>query len=372
MRWLLLILSGCGFQSIQNINSDAGSDLSIPPGSDLAIPPGADLAIPPGSDLAIPPGADLAIPPGADLSHPDLAKLPCNNPLLLVSVENLGSGGGKVAAFSLGDGSNPPSQCNVFSAQGNMTAQPRSVAMVAGKLAVEGVDAVQLIEPASDTLLWSKANNNTDFPFEVFALGNPDNSTDVAAVWASTSVATTEAHRFDAWSLSGSLVRSWTLNTGDIPLGLGIVGMTSFPGTPTHLLAADPGHGEEAWDVDPWAATKTSFIGTSQGSPVSIFADTYMGNLRIAWTDTSGTTGVIYHNDPNSGLFGPISCASCTLLHVVPDPTLNTRFLGLCDGPSPSARRVVRFESTGGSCDDIFDGAAFGTQSRLSRLGISQ
>jgi len=368
MRGLaIILLAGCGFETQKNLDGLdlGGADFA---GADFAIPPGADLAIPPGADLA---GADLSVRAGADLAVPV-----CAPPLLLIPVENVSgsSNGGRVQVMTLGDGTNTPQTCRVLSAQGNLTAQPMSAAMVdPGKLAVEGIDDLQLIDAQNDVILWSKGNSAPDFPRDVFALQHPDGRHLVAAAWASTSTSTVLIDRVDAWDQGGTAVKSWALNSTDIPLGLGITGMCAYPGTPTHFLALDVDNNQWAWDVDPWGAAKTGRNGMMSGSPQSIYADVWMGEVRTAWLDSGGSTSVVYNNDANgTSLLGPISCAGCTLVHVVPDPTLNTRFFGLCDGPSPDARRVVIFKSTGGTCDTILDGAAFGAQSRLSRLAVSQ
>jgi hypothetical protein len=361
--WFLLAFAslGCGFQAVPNPLTQP--DLL---GVDFA---GADFAV--SNDLSVPPGADLAAP--SDLS----TATPCNGPLLLVTVENLQNPpqtGGKVVAMSLGDGTNPPAACRTFTAQGLMTPQPFSVAMVGGKLAVEGIEHLQLIDPQNDVIIWSKPAGSTDFPVDVFALKHPDGRDVVAAGWASTGTSPPWAiARVDAWALDGSSIKSWGLNGTDLPLGLSILGMSSYPENPTHLLANDPINHQWAWDVDPWSASKVALFGESSGYPISIYAVMWMTEMRTAWLDSSGNTAVIYNNDANGpSLLGPIACMGCMLLHVVPDPTLNTRFLGLCDGPGVDTRRVVRWKSTGGTCDTVLEGAQYGSLSRLSRLGISQ
>jgi len=367
MRGLVLaLLAGCGFQSQKNLD---GLDLA---GADFA---GVDFAVPPGADLSVPPGADLSLPPGADLSMPDLAVPMCALPLLFVTVENVSgsSTGGRVELMTLGDGTNPPQRCRTLKAQGNLTAQPMSAAMVGSGLAVEGIDALQLLDPQNDVVTWSKPLGSIDFPRDVFALKHPDGRDLVAAAWSSTATSTTLINRVEAWALDGTSVRNWFLNGTDLPLGTSILGMCSYPMTPTHFLALDPQNHQWAWDVDPWGVAKTARNGELTDAPTSIYADVWMGEVRTAWTDSSGSSSVVYNNDANgTSLMGPIACAGCTLLHVIPDPTLNTRFFGLCDGPSVDSRRVVIFKSTGGTCDTILEGALYGSQSRLSRLAVAQ
>jgi hypothetical protein len=374
MRGLLLLavaVCGCGFEPVQVLSPGdlAGADLAPGAVVDLA---GVDLA---GVDLA---GVDLATPPGADLSAADLASAPCNLPQLLVTVENLknsGTGGGRVARLQLDNSGNLPQSCSTLSAQGGITAQPFSVAQVDTHLAVEGIDDLQLIDPGSDTMVWSKPNASTDFPVDVFALHHPDGRVLAAAAWGNTGQSMPAITHVDAWAADATLVKSWMTNGADLPLGLGIYGMTSDPMTPTHLLAVDPDNNDMAWDVDPWSASKTVFLGSGTGAPSTIYADVWTAQsvMRVVWVDSTAPTGVLYNNDSGaSGLLGPIRCAGCTLLHAVPDPTDNLRFFGLCDGPSVDARRVVRFSSSGGTCDTVLDGAGFGAQSRLSRLAIAE
>jgi hypothetical protein len=233
-----------------------------------------------------------------------------------------------------------------------------------------GRDAVQLVDPAADSILWSKPAGSQDVPVDVFPLKHPDGRHVVAAGWSSTLGSAPYAiRRVDGWGTDGSAIKSWGLNAQDLPLGLSVYGMTGHPRTPTHFLALDPINNQWGWDVDPWAASKTALFGTATGSPITIFATTWQGIMRTAWLDNASPTSVFYNNDNvNTSIAGPITCSGCSLLHVTADPTSNVRFFGLCDGPSVDARRVVRF-STAGACETVLEGAQFGAQSRLSRLG---
>ena len=224
---------GCGFEPVQVLSP---GDLA---GADLLLAPGADLA---GVDFA---GADLAVTPGADLAGVDLATKPCAQPQLLVTVENLqnsGSGGGaRGEQLQLGDGSNLPQSCSTLSAQGGITAQPFSVAQVAGKLAVEGIDDLQLIDPGTDTMLWTKPNNAGDFPVDVFALSHPNGQVLVAAAWGNTGQSMPAITHIDAWdNQAATLTKSWMTNGVDLPLGLGIYGVCAHSQMPTLPSGARP------------------------------------------------------------------------------------------------------------------------------------
>jgi hypothetical protein len=349
--WLLALWTGCGFTAIQNPANLTSSDLA-----------GADFS-----------GSDLTPPPESDLATADLSVSLCAGPLLLVTVENLknpASNGGRVAALGLGDGTALPTFCTTLSGGGLMTQQPFSAALVDGKLAVMGRDALQLIELASDSILWSKPVTGNDFPVDVFPLTHPDGRKLVAAGWGSTLTSGTAIRRVDSWDAGGTAVKSWGLNAQDLPLGLSVNGMTAYPQAPTHFLALDPINHQWAWEVDPWGATKTALFGEATGNPITIFATKWQSATRTAWVDATSPTAVFYNNDTASaGILGPIACKGCTLLHVTPDPTTNLRFFGLCEGPGVDSRRVVRFSAGAGACDTVLEGAQFGAESRLSRLG---
>jgi hypothetical protein len=344
-----LLFAGCGFRAEEVATDLAGVDFS-------------------GSATDFGASADQA-PSG------DLPAVPCTLPMLLVAVENLhnpATGGGQVARLALGDGTALPSSCSSLSGQGLMTPEPWSLAAVADRIAIVGIDELQLLDPASDTIVWSKPVGASDVPVDVFALKHPDGRILAAAAYGGTGESAPYAiWRVDAWALDGTLVKSWS--NSDLTLSLGILGMTSYPLVPTHFLALDSSNNVSAWDVDPWSTNKVQLFGAFTGSPITIFADTWSTEMRTVWTDSSlPTTAVLYNNSDISSLLGPISCANCTLIHAVADPTINTRFFGLCDGGSLDSRRVVRFSSTGGSCDTVLEGAAFGGESHLSQLGIVQ
>jgi hypothetical protein len=361
---LLLALTGCGFHTVTSPRDFAGDDFSteIP---DFAFPPGSDLA---GLDLTAPPGSDLSTR-GGDMSSSEPA---CALPYLMVTVEHLSTltGAGRVARLNLGDGSLAPTQCATLAAQGLMTQQPQSSAFTGGRVAVLGFDGLQLLDPAIDSIVFTKPlQMNDDFPVEVFPLTRPNGDLLVAAAWG-TMLSPTTIARVDAWGLDGSMVSSWP--TGNLTLGLDIIGMTRDPLAPTQLLACDVDNNTMAWAVDPWGGTKSSLVGSGIPMPLSIFADVEGTQTRIAWVDSTAPSAVYYYNSAEgTGLFGPIRCANCTLLHAVPDPTDNLRFFGLCDGNTVDSRRVVRFSSSGGTCDTVLEGALFPSD-RMSRLSVAQ
>ncbi len=363
---VLLLCAGCGFQQVVSSSDFAGLDLSTTAGADLSASQSLDLA---GVDLA---GVDLSMRLGADMQLP-----PCPLPQLLIAVENTmnsASGGGRVLRLSLGGAMATPPTCSALSAQSFITPEPQSVAAVGDKVAVVGLDVLQLLDPSTDTVVWSMPIGSDDFPVDVFALSDPTGQQLVAAAYGTTHESPPLAiARVDAWGLDGTLVKSWMTNSSDLPLGLGIYGMTTHPKMPQHFVALDPDNSAWGWDVDPWAGSKSAFLGEATGAPISIYGDIEGTQMRFVWVDSTSPSAVFYFNEAEgTTLFGPIACMGCTLLHAVADPTDNLAFFGLCDAPSIDGRRVVRFDSAGGTCDTILDGAGFGPQSRLSRLAIAQ
>jgi hypothetical protein len=359
-----LLFAGCGFRAVTAPRDFAGDDFStvIP---DLA---GVDLTAPPGSDLALPPGSDLSLRADMAPSQPV-----CALPNLMITVENLASvpGGGSVARLNLGDGSALPTPCATLKAGGLMTQQPQSSAYTNSRVAVMGIDELQVIDPQNDTIIFEKPLQvSDDFPIEVFPLSDPSGNQLFAAAWGNTT-STTDIARVDAWNLTGGLVQSWELGSM-LNLGLGIIDMTALPMMPVQFLACDVDADVMGKTVDPWSNTIGSLVTSGIAQPHSIYADVEGTQTRIAWVDSTSPTSVFYYNSAEgTGLFGPIHCAGCTLIHAVPDPTDNLRFFGLCDGPTVDSRHVVRFSSSGGSCDTVLEGALF-PQERLSRLSIAE
>jgi hypothetical protein len=164
-----------------------------------------------------------------------------------------------------------------------------------------------------------------------------------------------------------------------LPLSLSILGMSANPAAPSHLLALDSANAIAAWDVDPWGATKTQYVGTYSEYLQSIYAVSVVGaggSRRLAWFDANSMGAIQYASDSGSGpstLGGPVRCNNgCdTILHVVPDPTTSDGFFVLCDGAAVNQRTVVRMDGAHG-CTQVLDGSVFGAESRLSRLGIAQ
>ena len=362
----LLALSGCGFHSVGGDGGD-NQDLGVP--SDLA---GADLTgVPPGSDLAT--GQSVA----------------CPAPALLVGVENLsnsGSGGGRVARMSFAGGS--AQACTTLTGQGLIGSQPMAVtAFGNGLVGAATFDGLFVVDPATDTVKWSKPSPDTQNgwgPFDAFALSGTGGTAYVAAAWgpdfgiSGAGIRWLEIYDADGNAAPGAPYCIQMTSCTDLQLGLGTYSMAGDPATPSHLLALDGSNTHAALDVNPWAAppTNTVYVGTYSEPLASLYAVSVGGKPHLAWLDNNMAGGAIQWAIDNGGgapsLAGPVKCASncATILHVVPDPSQPNGFFALCDAATTSGRTVVRADDAGG-CTVVLDGTQFGAQSRLSRLAVA-
>jgi hypothetical protein len=362
---LFLYAAGCGFHSVGG--ADGG-------GTDMGVVAGADL-------WGVPPGSDLATGGGGGA---------CARPALLVGVEdvsNSGPGGGRVARISLAGGSAAP--CATLSGQGLIGSQPMAVAALDNDLiGAATFDGLYAIDAASDTVRWSKPNpdaTNHYGPFDAFTFTSPTGTPYLAVAWGpDLGISGAGIREVEAYDAAGTAAAGapWCIQgTGcsSLGLGLGIYSMAGDPAAPAHFLALDGSNSVAALEIDPWAAppTKTTYVGSYSEPLGSIYSVAVGGTRHLAWFDNNMTGGAIaWSVDDGTGtappLSGPVRCTTtcATLLHVVPDPTAANGFFALCDGATVSSRTVVRTDDAG-HCTVLLDGAGFGAQSRLSRLGIA-
>ena len=375
MRVALLILgavgyglpwvAGCGFRAA---DAQRGDDLGAV-ADDLA-----------GSD-------DLyGTPPGSDLAH--VTSNGCPPPVLLVGVEDLDNNhsfGGRVARVSLAGGNASP--CATLSGQGMIDSQPMAVAALGGYVAAATPNGLYLVDPSSDTVKWSKPIpfvTENYAPFDAFSLSSPSGTQYIAVAWgidhdlSGGSIRDVEAYDAAGSPAAGS---PWCIRRPGcsvLAISSSTYGMAAHPLAPAHFLALDGGNQIAAIEVNPWAtpSTKTQYVGAYSEPLTSIYSVTVGGTRHLAWFDKNMSGGAIQWSiDDGSGtpvLNGPVKCTStcAAMLHVVPDPTAANGFFALCEGATFSERTVVRADDAG-SCVVVLDGAPFGVESRLSRLGIA-
>ena len=164
---LILLAAGCGFHSVGNGDGSAANDDMGASMDDLAGAP--DL-------WGVPPGADLSMTAGGG----------CAAPFLLVGVENLhngDSGGGRVARFSLT--ATDQKQCTTLRGQGLIAPQPLAVAGMLGGIGAATIDGLYFVDPASDTVKWSKPAPQVSgwLPLEAFSILNPQGTPIMAVAY---------------------------------------------------------------------------------------------------------------------------------------------------------------------------------------------
>jgi hypothetical protein len=336
--------------------------------------PGDDLAGSP--DLyGIPPGSDLAMTSGGS----------CAVPLLLVGVENLhngDTGGGRVARLSIS--ASTQKACTTLRGQGLIGPQPLAVAAFSGGVAAAAIDGLYVIDPAADTIKWSKPapSQTTWLPLDAFSILTPLGAPVIAVAYGPSGNPSTirEIDAFDETGAAEPGPNPWCIqgtSCTSLPLSLSILSMSATPTDLTHFVALDYSTPAAAWEVNPWATppTKTQYIGAYTENLGSIYSVVSSGKARFAWLDQTNMAGAIqYSVDSGSGpstIGGPIKCNSgcATILHVVPDPTTLDGYFALCDGATVDTRTVVRIDGSL-NCTQILDGTTFGAESRLSRLGV--
>ncbi len=327
----------------------------------------------------------FGVPPGSDLSM--LTSAACAGPQLLVGVENLsnsGSGGGRVARVSFAGGSAAP--CTTLSGQGLIGSQPMAVTAFGGLVGAATFDGLYVVDPGTDTVKWSKPNpggGSNWGPFDAFSVQGTSGTPYVAAAWGAdfgisgAGIGWVEAYDSDGSVAPGAPFCIQSSGCTDLGLSLSIYSMAADPTTPAHFLALDGGQNVAAVEVNPWAAppSHTTYVGTYSEPLGSIYAASVGGKTHLAWFDNNMAGGAIQwaiDSGTTPSLNGPIKCSSncATILHVVPDPSQANGFFALCDSAMVNTRTVVRADDTG-SCTVVLDGTQFGTESRLSRLGIA-
>jgi hypothetical protein len=298
----------------------------------------------------------------------------CAAPVLLVGLENLGGGasaGGKVMRFSLSG--TTVQTCSSLTGAGMLPAQPMAVAFVPPDgVAAATRDGLYLLN-LDGSVRWSRPH--TQLPIDVFPIVDGTGDTLVAVGYWHAGTSSPVIDHVDAHRDGTAPVFTWTMG-GGFPLSSGVRAMTQSPRDPGRLFALDNPSSTTpaaAAEVNPFTPSKTAYVPYPAGQDLrTVYAFAQAGYNRTVWVDE--TENAIYYareNTGNAALLGPIKCAgnTCMLKHAVPDPTNPTGFLALCETAGVE-RDIVRFSSTGGTCDVIFPGVNAGANTRLSRLAV--
>jgi Pentapeptide repeats (8 copies) len=357
----------CHFGDLSVTDDLSGADLV---GVDFA---GADLA---GADLA---GADLTQPAQPDLAGADLAPgAVCAYPQLLVTVEKLAPGNGKVLRYHLAAGG-VMTGCQTLTGQGALGQYPEAAAKVGSDIAVAARDGVFLIDPATDLVKASWPNNpNVLFPIDVAPISTVDGPASAVA-WSQVGDPTT-LWQIDLFlpSQANTPKYSYDANT----LGLrAVLGMTGHPWDATKLMVLDDyqsstPQAEEY--VDPFGSSVVGKLAEPSGYGFHSIATVVVGGLeRTVWTARNLYNGYYAGNAPSPGpgiSYGPAKCG-CDMLHAVPDPTDGLGSFALCDGGGTQDRVVhhVVWSVTPqtAACSPLLNGTSLGADDRITHLAIA-
>jgi hypothetical protein len=79
--------------------------------------------------------------------------------------------------------------CSTLKGQEQIGPQPLAVAAFAGGVAAASIDALYIVDPASDTVLWSKAapSQSTWLPLEAWAMQTPSGAPVIAVAYGPSS-----------------------------------------------------------------------------------------------------------------------------------------------------------------------------------------
>jgi len=322
------------------------------------------------------PSGDGGNPPG-DGGTPDLGT-GCALPQLLVAAEDFTTPGGvgHILRFSL-DGNGPPHPCATLTGSGGLGALVDAVAWISDtRVAAASRDrGYQLIDSTTDVVVASSPSLSNTNPVDVFPIRSTTDE-QLVAVASGQAGAQVQISHVDVFA--GNQKRAtWT----PPQLGLSTVySMTRSLLDPRHLFATNNTvTSTAAMEVDPWGPSHTVYVDDTTTSLLTTIASVQVGTVRrTAWTGTS-PYGAYFLDDNGSGMptiAGPTTCATppaaCTLVHVVPDPTLSGRLFGLCDDDTstmPNARYLIRFGA--GGCTTIVDGRTLGANRRMFRLAVA-
>jgi len=353
----------------------------------LGCPPDLDFRVVGGG-----PGADGGGPRDGDVPRADGSRAtggPCALPMLLVTVEDLDAGAttsGVVMRFSLGpDEAGPVERCGDLTGQGMLGAQAwAATRLSSGLVAVASPNRVDIVDEASDAI--RGAYTSIGWPIDAFTLRAPPGEMIAIADGGSGLDYVRTLTLIDP--AGAAMYASWALNdpASGLLLGLGVRAMSASPVDPSRLLALS-GTADSAAEIirppyDGAAAERETYASAvSDTSLRTVYGWGDATYERAVWvgTPSSGSEGdAVYYAMSPGGVTPPLGpvrgcdsvCAQpLSLVHAIPDPTLNTRFIAICAG-TDTTRHVVRFKSTDSSCERLLDGTTVGFR-RPTRLAVS-
>lgn len=305
---------------------------------------------------------------------------PCAVPHLLVGLEDLRGGHGRVLRFELGDDL-PLRRCGDLTANAQMIGQPFAVAWVdEHRVAVATTDTVQMIDPADDSLTWTAAHSGL-WPNDAFRIEAPEGRR--LAIAYSGFGLSDDIRNVRTYDGAGGVATDWITNGGDLPIGLGVYSMTQSPVHHDRLLVLKASTYSAA-EVDPFAAVAyldPPFANLRDGVSLDSIYATEDAQNRVAWVGHDDQGSHVYYvldstGGPGLGVSLPLDCegSACTFIHAVPDPSLNTRLIAMCEDDGDYAtRRIVRFRSTADECETIFEAGSLPDPSdvRMSRMSVA-
>jgi hypothetical protein len=380
MRLLVACIAfsvGCGFKS-EPCHNDQGvstDDAAAPP--DGPQPPVIDFA---GLDLT---GVDLAQPPGS-----------CAPPLLLVALRSTagtGLSGGHVMRVPLPGGVPDPVNCPDLTDRGFLP-DPETVGWFTfnsrAYVAVGSHRVLNLIDVATDQGLWMQMPTEpSPDAVDIFPLVDA-NETLIGVGWDVNS-STGEIDVLYGFHFDNT-VAPFHVKLDNVMWPSGTVeGMTQDPMNPGRLLQLDDLSSQvsAASEIDPFAAPPKKFTPAYVNYPPSTYLTSISslranGVNRSAWVlsrqTSPPTDGVFYLNDTtgraNQSPQGPVTCPghTCKYIHAVPDPTVATGLIAICEPQLGGARQVLRWRSDDTqTCDVVVDDSTLNSLG-IMRLAIAQ
>ena len=177
----------------------------------------------------------------------------------------------------------------------------------------------------------------------------------------------------------------WALNADPLLLGLGIGAVSASPDDRRALLALRAAGSDSHAAVGaplPYDGLPVSGVEV-QPYPRDVSLQTFHAfhdgaQARLVWVGKPAAEpdeAVYYRNGSLAGFLGPSRCgpSDCRspldLRHAVADPSLNTRLIAVCE--DGGTRRVVRFRTSGGECEELLGPADIGADALVERLGLA-